>query len=128
MVCMCAQSLMCLCFHSPFPHTVPINDASRAICQCRLSHAMCTVPIAHFTLESMTWLQFVLMVVHQSTVHPQTFSYISFIHAGDKSHHEACLHLPQFLYFAALLSCFAAHISSSLCREFGSLCSHCCHH
>ena len=48
------------------------------------------------------------MVVHQSTVHPPTFSYIFFLHAGDKSHHEACLHLSQFLYFAALLSCFAA--------------------
>ena len=69
---------------------------------------MCVWSIAHFTLESMNWLQFVFMVVHQSTVHPPTFSYISFIHAGDKSHHEACLHLLQFLYFAALLSCFAA--------------------
>ena len=48
------------------------------------------------------------MVVHQSTVPPPTFSYIFFLHAGDKSHHEACLQLPQFLYFAALLSCFAA--------------------
>ena len=37
-----------------------------------------------------------------------SLTYISFLHAGDKSHHEACLHLPQFLYFAALLSCFAA--------------------
>ena len=69
---------------------------------------MCVWSIAHFTLESMTWLQFVFRVVHQSTVHPSTFSYISFINAGDKSHHKACLHLPQFLYFAALLSCFAA--------------------
>ena len=48
------------------------------------------------------------MVVHQSTVLLPTFSYIFFLHAGDKSHHEACLHLPQFLYFAAFLSCFAA--------------------
>ena len=55
------------------------------------------------------------MVVHQSTVLPPTFSFIFFLHAGDKSHNEACLHLPQFLYFAALLSCFAMYIGGHVC-------------
>ena len=71
---------------------------------------VCMVSIAHFTLESMTWLQFVFIVVHQSTVHPPTFSYISFIHAGDKSHQEACLHLLQFLYITELLCCPTYHL------------------
>ena len=66
------------------------------------------------------WLDcslYLAMVVRQSTVLPPTFSYIFFLHARDKSHHEACLHLPQFLYFAALLSCFAApHIIFPLKR------------
>ena len=36
---MCAQSLMCFCFHLPYPHTVPSTDAMECISISFNTHA-----------------------------------------------------------------------------------------